>query len=127
MSERISRRKLADYVVAAVERGDDLGSALEQVAAYLIMTKRVREATLVTRSIEDALAEHGTIVAHVSSAHPLDKSIHAVIQRLLDASTLHLAEEIDPELIGGVRVEAPGKRLDATVKRKVSALSQMKI
>jgi len=127
MSERISRRKLANYVVDAIEHGSGADEAIAELAAYLIETKRTREAELVVRSIEDTLAEHGTVIAHVSSAHPLEASVNETIQRLLNASTLHLTKEVDPSLIGGIRVEAPGKRLDATVKRNILALSQVKL
>ena len=127
MSERISRRKLANYIVDAIERGDSLDKVTTELAAYLIETKRMREAGLVVRSIEDILAEHGTVIAHVSSAHPLGENVHETIQRLLNASTLHLTQEVDSSLIGGIRVEAPGKRLDATVKRNILALGQVKL
>jgi len=82
---------------------------------------------LIVRSIEDELAARGTVVAHVQSARPLSNEMKEAIQRLLNASTVHLNEEVDPALIGGIRIEAPGKRLDATVKRKILALGQVKM
>jgi len=127
MAERISRRKLADYIVDRVERGDGIGAVVEELAAYLIDTRRTREAMLIVRSIEDELAARGTVVAHVQSARPLNNEMKEAIQRLLNASTVHLNEEVDPALIGGIRIEAPGKRLDATVKRKILALGQVKM
>ena len=127
MAERISRRKLSAHVVDSIVRGGNLSVALEEVAAYLIDTKRTREATLVARSIEDELAARGTVIARVSSARPLDTEVKQAIQRLLNASTVHLKEEVDASLIGGVRIEAPGKRLDASVKRKLLALHQVKM
>ena len=127
MAERISRRKLADYIVDRVERGDGIGAVVEELAAYLIDTRRTREAMLIVRSIEDELAARGTVVAHVQSARPLSNEMKEAIQRLLNASTVHLNEEVDPALIGGIRIEAPGKRLDATVKRKILALNQVKM
>jgi len=127
MAERISRRKLADYIVNRVERGDGIGAVVEELAAYLIDTRRTREAMLIVRSIEDELAARGTVVAHVQSARPLSNEMKEAIQRLLNASTVHLNEEVDPALIGGIRIEAPGKRLDATVKRKILALGQVKM
>lgn len=127
MAERISRRKLAVHVADRLERGDAAEAALRELAAYLIDTKRTREADLVARSIEDELAARGTVVAHVSSARPLGNDIKRSIQRLLNASTIHLTEEVDPSLIGGIRIEAPGKRLDATLKRNILALGQAKM
>lgn len=127
MAERISRRKLADYIVNRIERGDEVGAVVEELAAYLIDTRRTREAMLIVRSIEDELAARGTVVAHVQSARPLSNEMKEAIQRLLNASTVHLNEEVDSALIGGIRIEAPGKRLDATVKRKILALGQVKM
>lgn len=127
MAERISRRKLADYIVNRIERGDGVAKVVEELAAYLIDTRRTREVMLIVRSIEDELAARGTVVAHVQSARPLSNEMKEAIQRLLNASTVHLNEEVDPALIGGIRIEAPGKRLDATVKRKILALGQVKM
>lgn len=127
MAERISRRKLAMFVVDTIEERGDLSQAIYELAAYLIDTKRTREADLVARSIEDELATRGTVIAHVSSARQLETDMKGAIQRLLNASTVHLTEEVDASLIGGIRIEAPGKRLDATLKRKLLALGQIKM
>mgnify|MGYP001000005069 CR=1 FL=1 len=127
MQQRISRRKLALYVVDQLDHGIDLDVTIRELAAYLIETKRTREANLIVRSIEDELADRGTVIAHVASARRLGDDIKVDLQRLLNASTVHLTEEVDPSLIGGIRIEAPGKRLDATVKRKILALGQVKM
>ena len=126
MAERISRRKLAGFVVDRIGEGN-LNHAIEELAAYLIDTKRTREAGLVARSIEDELAARGTFIVHARSARPINEDVRDAIQRLLNASKVHLTEEVDPTLIGGIRIEAPGKRLDATVKRKILALNQVKM
>lgn len=126
MPARISRRKLADYAAMRIARGDALEDVLQETAAYLVESGRIREADLVARSIEDDLAARGIVVAHVTSARPLDASAKDTIQRLLHASTIHLSEEVDVSLIGGMRIEAPGKRLDATLVRTLTALSQAK-
>lgn len=127
MAQRISRRRLALHVVDQLDRGADVGVTMRDLAAYLIDAGRTREADLIARSVEDELAARGTVVAHVTSAHPLGDDIKSDIQRLLNASTVHLTEAVDPSLIGGMRIEAPGKRLDATLKRKLLALSQVKM
>ncbi|MEO5949548.1 MAG: F0F1 ATP synthase subunit delta [Candidatus Saccharimonas sp.] len=126
MAERISRRKLAGFVVDRIDNGN-LDLAVEELAAYLIDTKRTREAGLVARSIEDELATRGTYIVHATSARPINEEVKDAIQRLLNASKVHLVQEVDARLIGGIRVEAPGKRLDATVKRKILALNQVKM
>jgi F0F1-type ATP synthase delta subunit len=127
MAQRISRRRLALYAVDQLDHGSDLGVTMRELAAYLIDTGRTRETDLIARGIEDELAARGTVIAHITSARPLGDDIKSDIQRLLNASTIHLTEEVDPSLIGGMRIEAPGKRLDATLKRKILALGQVKM
>lgn len=123
MQGKITRRKLAQHVAAA----SDPELALREVAAYLIASRRTREADLVARTIEDELAARGVVTAHVTSAHPLSDELKTQITELIGARQIHIVEKLDPGVLGGVRVETPGKLLDATIKRKLLALRQAKI
>jgi F-type H+-transporting ATPase subunit delta len=127
MQGKISRRKLALYVADAVEAKRKLGTVLSEVAAYLVDSKRTREAELLVRAIEDELAVRGIVIAHVVTARPIAKELEKAIETLIGAREIHLDADVDPSVIGGVRVETPGKLLDATIKRKLLALHQAKI
>lgn len=126
MQGRLSRRKLAQYAVDAYEKGK-FEDALQSIAAYLIESRRLREVELVVRAIEDELAARGTVIAHVATARPLTAELQNAITKLVGAKEISLVETINPELIGGVRIETPGKLLDATIKRKLLTLRQAKI
>lgn len=126
MQGKISRRRLAQYAVDAYEAGA-LAAALQEIAAYLIESRRLREAELMVRAIEDELAARGTVIAHVTTARPLPDELQNAITKLVGAKEISLVETVDPDLIGGVRIETPGKLLDATIKRKLLALRQAKI
>ncbi len=126
MQGKISRRKLAQYAVDAYENGT-LSEALQELAAYLIDARRLREAELVVRAIEDELATRGTVIARVASARPLTAELEAAITSLVGAKEISILETTDQALIGGVRIETPGKLLDATIKRKLLALRQAKV
>lgn len=126
MQTKISRRKLAQYAVEAHAKGK-LAQALQEIAAYLVESRRLREAKLVVRAIEDELARRGTVVAHVATARPLTSELQAAITQLVGAKEISIVATVDPDLIGGVRIETPGKLLDATVKRKLLALRQAKV
>ena len=126
MQGRLSRRKLAKYAVDAQANGN-LAAALSEIAAYLTESRRLRETELVVRAIEDELAARGTVVARVATARPLGSGLQDAIKQLVDAKEISIVESIDPNLIGGVRIETPGKLLDATVKRKILALRQAKM
>lgn len=125
--DKISRRKLARYAVDGVEAGRKLNDIVAELAAYLQDSRRQREADLVARAIEDELAARGTVIAHVTSAHALSASMKDAIKQLVDAREIHINETVDPSVIGGVRIETPGRSLDATIKRKLLTLRQAKM
>jgi F0F1-type ATP synthase delta subunit len=62
----------------------------------------------------------------VVSAHELSATLKRDITKLIGAREVHFSETIDPDVLGGVRIETPGKLLDATIQRKLLALRQAK-
>lgn len=122
MALRVSRRRIAAYVADKLVSGQASGLVLREVAAYLVATGRTREQELLVRDIESALAARGIVVADVASAFAISKDVKAQIAKLVGASTVELRETIDPSLLGGVRVDVPGRRFDGTIRHKLTAL-----
>jgi len=79
------------------------------------------------RDIEDALATRGHVVADVASSHPLTPALRAEIAKLVGGKTLQLRASVEPELLGGVRINLPGKRFDGTIRRKLIALKAQQL
>lgn len=127
MHETISRRKLAEYFVTSHMDGTPFDKLVEQYAAYLVETGRTRESDLLVRTIEDVFAEHGTVIARVTSAHPLTAAMRHQIEAQIDAKRVICQEIVDPTVVGGVLIETPSQLLDATMKRKLLALRQAKV
>lgn len=119
----ISRRRLAGYVADRLKAGDK--NVIKQLAAYLIETDNERAVDVVVRDIEAALARRGTVVADVVTATKLTEDLKAAVAALLDTNDLHVRETIDPSVLGGVRVEATGRRYDATMRRRIEKLKTM--
>lgn len=123
----LSRRKLAEHVAGRLLRGDSSKDAMRELAAYLVDTKRTKEAELVIRDIEATLARNGNVVARVVSARTLAADATAAIQQYVkkqtDASHVLLRETIDASVIGGVRIEFPGAINDATIRTKLDKLT----
>jgi len=126
MAQKISRRKIADYIADRIVRGDEISTALNEAAAYLIDTKRTREAGLLVRAIEDALEARGTTIATVTSARPLDSELKHAISTVVAAKKLVLHEVVDPAVLGGVYIETSSAQLDATIKHKLTVLREAK-
>ena len=78
---RVSRRKLAMYAAERLLAGDE--TVIDELAALVMAEKRERELDLLVRDIEAEMAERGTVVATVESAHRLDATAKIAIERML--------------------------------------------
>lgn len=125
-SRTLSRRKLADFIADKLQSGE-AEDVLKQAAAYLIETKQTGRVELLVREIESALASRGTVVADVTSARLLKNAEKTEIAKLLGTKNLQIRENIDPTVLGGVRIEAAGRLLDATLKRKIDLLKETEL
>ena len=125
---KLSRRKIAAHLADELLSGKNIS---DQLAAYLVETKRTREATLVIRDIEAALAERGVLLADVASARTLADDTKDTITNYLKSATgvtkVHLRSEVDANLLGGVRIETPGMRRDNTIRHRINQLTASKI
>ena len=125
---RLSRRKIAAYFADELASGHD---ATKSLAAYLVETKRTREYELVVRDIEAALAQRGTLVASVASSRDLaedtKKTITEYLKQRSGAKSVEIRSHVDPYLLGGVRIETPGQRLDTTLRHRLNQLTASKI
>lgn len=124
MARRLSRRLLAQYVADGLSKGDK--KAVKRLAAYLVETRRTKEASLIARDIEYLLARQGTILGTITSAFPLEKKAVAAIEASLASTTkaerVTLTNEVNEALIGGYVVSLPGRELDNSIKQRLTVL-----
>jgi F0F1-type ATP synthase delta subunit len=129
MAVRLSRRKLATFVTERLLAGDK--TAVMQLAAYLVETRRTRELPLVVRDIEAALAARGVVVADVATATPLGETAAKAIRKFIadqyDGGMVQLRVAEDASLLGGAKIRLPGSELDTTIRRKLTTLRANKI
>lgn len=123
MPARLSRRKIAIFVTnKLLAGGHQAHEVLRELAAYLVTERRTRELDLLVRDIEDMLAQNGVVIADITSARPLDEAVKAEITAMLGAKSVQLRESVDETLLGGIRIDTPGKRFDGTIRHKLNAL-----
>lgn len=125
---KLSRRKIAVYFADELIAGR---SVIKPLAAYLVETKRTRETTLIVRDIETALADRGVLLADVATARDLsadtEKAVTDYLKSVTDAKSVQLRSHVDPHLLGGVRIDTPGARLDKTLRHRLNQLTASKI
>lgn len=125
MSIRLSRTQLARHVARQLQAGSS--DVVKQLAAYLVVEKRVGELDLLLRSIYDELERDGVVVADVVSAQGIEAGVKDQIKQLLGAKQLVLNEQTDPSVLGGVRISTPSRLLDATVRHRLTKLHERKV
>ena len=123
--QKLSRRKIAEYVADNTKDGVVSAAALKEVAAYLQETRRTRELPLVVRTIEDVLAERGQVVARVTSARPLEAELRKTLESQI-GGTVYMQETVDDAVLGGVKVTTPGRSLDATLMKRINSIRSAK-
>ncbi len=126
MGVAISRRKIASYVADQYMAGTSMGTLLKEVAAYLLETKQTRSAEVMVRDIEEALERRGVLIARVTTARGMTEDLKSQLSSWLGADDIHLAETTDKSVLGGVLVETPSRRLDATITQRIRTLQQAK-
>ncbi len=128
MPARLSRRSIAAYYADRVLSGNK--TAVKQLAAYLVETRRIKELTLIIRDVEDELTRRGVLVADIESAYELEAEakhhINEFLAKRYDGHVV-LRTVVQPELIGGVRIRTPDAELDTTIRRKLKNLQATKI
>ncbi|MDN5819318.1 MAG: F0F1 ATP synthase subunit delta [bacterium] len=129
MSKKLSRRTIAQYCANQIIAKDDL--IIKKLAAFLVDSNRTREAILIVRDIESALASSGTVVARVVVAHELQASVEAEIKKFIahstDATKVAMQVTTDASLLGGISIDTPDHRFDDTVQGKLKTLRANKV
>lgn len=123
---KLSRRVLARYVATELQAGKNHKEVVQALAAYIIEHRLQGQLELVLADIATNLATLGHIEATVTTARPLTgelrKDLLDYVERIEGSSDITLNESVDPSLLGGVIVETPGKRFDASIATKLKRL-----
>lgn len=120
---------------------DALGRVLEGIGATLNLSqltrnflgvlaknRRVVELPDVIRAFQSiAAAQRGEVTAEVASAHPLtDEQLSTLEQKLRarEGRTVKLKTRVDPDLLGGLVVTIGSKRIDSSIRSRLTTLAQ---
>lgn len=123
---KLSRRVLARHIATELQSGKNRKDVVELLAAYVIEHRLHSQLELILSDVAANLAKLGHIEATVTTARPLSDELRTEIldyvSRVEDSKDITLNETVDPSLLGGVIVETPGKRFDASIATKLKRL-----
>ena len=124
MARKLSRRELANYAAERLVAGDAVRPLMAQLAAYLVSSRRTGETAMLVRDIAAKLAEAGHVTGTLTSATQLSSQLRdeliAYTKQVTGAKHVALDEVVDQDVLGGVRLELPGRKLDATIAHRLT-------
>ena len=123
---KASRRVLTRYVAEQLQTGAKRQDVVASLAAYIVEHKLHSQIELILADIAKNLAASGHIEATGTTAHPLDRSLkQAVIDyvsSIESATEIQITERVNPEQLGGIIIETPNRRFDASIATKLKRL-----
>lgn len=127
MGRRLSRRALAHYVADGVASKASAKETIQQLAAYLVESRRTKELDLIVRDVATILAEEkgimtGTLTSAFELSQEAKKAIETFVAKETGATHISLAEEIDASLVGGYKVALPGHEIDHSIAHQLTTL-----
>jgi F-type H+-transporting ATPase subunit delta len=117
-----SRMQVASYVADRLQ--SDRAGALRSAAAWLADKGQPRQARYLARDVAQVLTTRGYVWAQVTTARPLStearREVEGFIKKATGARELELETALDPDMIGGIKIETPGQALDASIQTKLA-------
>jgi F-type H+-transporting ATPase subunit delta len=107
-------------------QGPNRAEAVKQVAAWLVKNGKARQVEYLSRDAAYILTGDGYVTATITTAYPLDmptqKAVTAYLVKTCAAKDVELILVVDPNVIGGIRIETPIGTLDETVKQRLMTI-----
>lgn len=126
MKQRVPREVVAQAAIELLKQGESTGAIAQSLAEYIVLEGRTRELESILRHMDDYVAsEYGLREVQVASAHELTDTVRRSVVALFSGDgTVRLHEELDPDLVGGIRLRAQDRVLDVSVKTQLRQMKQ---
>jgi F-type H+-transporting ATPase subunit O len=105
----------------------DIKKLSYQIAAYLLDNNLTDQLDSILRDMKLIRQENGLADVLVTSSHPIDQSLRKTIQDLVQkfyssAREIIIETVIDPQLIGGVKIELASSVLDLSLASQLNRI-----
>jgi F-type H+-transporting ATPase subunit delta len=127
---RPSRKKIAAVIDSRIRNGESINKIAKEMAAYLLDNNRSSELESIMRDVIALRAEQGQVEVSVSTAHKLEAGTKEDLKKLIKtirpaAKDIQIDEDIDPSLIGGLKLGVVNQSLDLSIRAKLNKLKQL--
>lgn len=125
-----SRHHLAEVIGERTLGVSEPTQLAREIAAYLLSENLTYELESLVRDVMEYRMKKGVIEAKLVSAHALGREVEADVRKILhdeypNAKQIRIDQELEPETVGGVRIELPNEQLDLTVRSKLNTFKRL--
>lgn len=125
-----SRLDLAGVIAERTLHIKDASQLKKSVAAFLLEENIAPSLDSLMRDVQAYRAKHGHVEATVVSAYPITAQVRTDVIKALKAEyplakSFVLNERVDPEVVGGLRIELGNEELDLTVQSKLNTFKRL--
>lgn len=126
----LSRRQLASYAADELLAKAKPSKIAKELAAILVASRRQNQAELLAEDIGWELERRGKVAnTRVTSARKLNdqlrKQITAQVKKAAQVNQVIIDEVIDPQVLGGVRIDTAARSWDRTLRRKLTEIQEV--
>ena len=127
---KVPRTRIAGAIADRTLKSGASKGLSRSLAAYLMSEHRVQELDSILRDVMDDWAKVGYLEVLAFSAYPLTpglkKDIVARIKAISpQAKQIVVTEQLDPTVVGGVRLRLANRQLDLSVEHKLHQFKQL--
>ena len=123
---QISYKDIARVVVDQLEH-QPANEVARALASYLVEQRRAGELDRIMReALRIREQEASTVEVTTSSRHPLSQELKQQITALFDGKQVLLNEELQEDLVGGVRIQSLETEIDLSVRGQLNQLRSHK-
>lgn len=124
------RADLAAVIGEKTLHVSDLRRLAKEVAAFLLTQKRVSELESLMRDVLAYREAKGVIEAEVASAHELTGVVQQEVKQLMkqhypNARKVIVHNHLEPELVGGLKINVAAEQLDLSLKGKLDEFKRL--
>jgi F0F1-type ATP synthase delta subunit len=129
---KLSRTKISDLIAQRTIKAGVSKKFDKEIAAYLLFEGRTNELNSLMRDVQVDWADHGQVEVTAVTAHPLTEAVRSDIKKEVKnvfpkAEKIIITPRIDPNVIGGLRLELPSQLLDLSVRAKLNKFNQLTV
>jgi F-type H+-transporting ATPase subunit delta len=120
-----SRKQIAEAVLSLL-KSHSPERVGQMLANYLVANRRTKEVDYIMRELESMRhGQEGISEAIATSAFELSTATKQEIAKRIGDKNVHLTYQVDPEVVGGVRIKGLDWQLDLSIANKLKQLRQL--